>query len=239
MESTHQNKPYQGPERRKGPRLSQEQWRRQERVSSYTAGVAAIFSMAAAWILLVAAARYGNLRHIFSFTVFGASMVILYGSSTFMHALPLGKARRLFEDLDLAGIFLLIAGTYTPFALVTLQGTWGWILFGVIWGLSALGVLGMLKYKKQFEKWASAIYLVMGWLIVLAIKPLAAHLAPWGLALLVAGGLSYSLGVIFFLWTRFLHHHAIWHVFVMMGSFLHFLTMLLFVLRDMRGGTWP
>jgi hemolysin III len=238
MESPSHHTPYKGPERRKGPRLTQEQWRRQERMSSYTAGVAAIFSMAASWVLLVAAARYGNLRHILSFTVFGVSLVVMYGSSTFMHALPLGKTRRLFEELDLAGIFLLIAGTYTPFTLVTLQGSWGWTLFGVIWSLTAVGVLGMLKFKKQFEKWASAIYLVMGWLIVLAIKPLAANLATGGMVLLVAGGLAYSLGVIFFLWTRFLHHHAIWHIFVMVGSFLHFLAILLYVLPDMRG-SWP
>jgi hemolysin III len=238
MESQSHSAPYKGPERRKGPRLSQEQWRRQERMSSYTAGVSALISMAAAWILLVAAARYGNLRHILSFTIFGSSMVILYGASTFMHALPLGKTRRLFEELDLAGIFLLIAGTYTPFTIITLQNAWGWVLFGVIWLLAGLGVLGMLKYRKQFEKWAAYIYLVMGWLIVIAIKPLAANLAPGGLILLVAGGLAYSLGVVFFLWTRFLHHHAIWHIFVMVGSFLHFLAILLYVLPDMRGG-WP
>ena len=189
-------------EKRHAPRLSQEEWRRQERASSYTHGIAAIFSVAALWLLVVAAARYGNLRHILSFTVFGVTMVILYGASSLMHALPLGRARHLFEDLDLAGVYLLIAGTYTPFALVTLQGPLGWGLFIGIWCLAAIGVAGVYLYRKQFERVAAAIYLVMGWLIVAAIKPLAAHLAFPGLARLVAGGLAYSLGVIFFLWTR-------------------------------------
>lgn len=239
MEPVQHHPPYHGPERRRGPRLPQEAWERQERLSSYTHGVGAIFSVAALWLLVVAAARYGNLRHIFSFTVFGVTLVILYGSSTLMHALPLGRARRLFEDLDLAGIFLLIAGTYTPFTLVTLQGPLGWALFGVIWGLAVTGVVGVSRYKKKFEKVAAPIYLIMGWLIVTAIQPLAEHLPVPGLVLLVSGGLAYSLGVIFFLWERFLHHHAIWHVFVMLGSLLHFLAILLFVLPDMRGGFWP
>jgi hemolysin III len=231
--------PYLGPERRKGPRLSQEEWRRQEIASSFTHGIAALFSLAALWILVVAAARYGNLRHILSFTVFGVSMVILYSSSAFLHGLPLGRARKVFEDLDLGGIFLMIAGTYTPFTLVTLQGPWGWSLFAAIWFLAALGVGGMLWNKKLFEKFAATIYLAMGWLIVIAIRPLAEHLPLPGLLLLIAGGLAYTLGVIFFLWERFLYHHAIWHVFVMLGSFLHFLCVLLFVLPDMRGGSIP
>jgi hemolysin III len=234
METAPLPPPYHGPERRHRPRLSQEAWRRQERASSYTHGVGAIFSVAGLWLLIVASARYGNLRHILSFTVFGATLVILYGASALMHALPLGRARRLFEEMDLAGIFLLIAGTYTPFTLVTLRGSLGMTLFGIIWGLALVGVTGVHFYRKRFEKMASAIYLVMGWLIVLAIKPLAAQLPMPGLVLLVGGGLAYSLGVIFFLWERFLHHHAIWHVFVMLGSLLHFLAVLLYVLPDMR-----
>jgi hemolysin III len=234
----HPLKPYTGPERRKGPRLTQKAWRRQEIASSFTHGIATLFSIAGLWLLVVAAARFGNLRHLISFTVFGASLVILYGSSTFLHALPVGKTRKVFEDLDLAGIFLLIAGTYTPFTLVTLQGPLGWTLFGVIWALAIVGVIGMHYKKKAFERWASYIYLVMGWLIVLAIKPLAEHLPRPGLMLLVAGGVTYTLGVIFFLWERWLYHHVIWHLFVMLASLFHFLAILLYVLPDMRGGAW-
>jgi hemolysin III len=231
---------YSGPERRKGPRLSQAAWRRQEIASSFTHGIAAILSLAGLWILVVAAARYGNIRHLFSFTVFGTSLVLLYGASTFLHALPLGKARRVFGDLDLAGIFILIAGTYTPFTLVTLNGPLGWSLFVVIWLLAIIGVVGMHRHKKAFERWASYIYLMMGWLIVIAIKPLYYDLPHPGFYLFVAGGLTYTLGVIFFLWERFLYHHVIWHLFVMLASLFHFLAILLYVLPDMRaGGTLP
>jgi hemolysin III len=226
------------PERRRGPRLSQAAWRRQERASAYTHALAALLSLVGFWSLVSEAFQHGNLRHFISFTIFGLTLVILYAASTFMHSLPLGHQRRLFEELDLAGIFLLIAGTYTPFALVTLQGPLGWGLFAVIWILAAFGILGVHRHRKQFEKRAAAIYLAMGWLIVAAIKPLAQNLPSQGLALLVAGGITYSLGVIFFFWTRFILHHAIWHIFVMVGSFLHYLVIVLYVLPDMRGSNW-
>lgn len=239
MEPEVPKMPYTGPERRRGPRLSQIEWRRQELASSYTHGVAAILSLAALMLLLKAAVHQHDLGAILSFLIFGCSMVILYSASTILHALPLGKTRRVFEDFDLAGIFLMIAGTYTPFTLVTLRGPLGWELFGAIWTLAIGGAYLMHKHKRVFEKFAAYVYLLMGWLIVVAIRPLAHGLPLPGLLLLIAGGLAYSFGVIFFLWERWLYHHVIWHIFVMVGSLCHFLAILLYVYPDVSHGVLP
>jgi hemolysin III len=239
MDASLPKSTYTGPERRRGPRLSQAAWRRQERACSYTHGIAAVLSLGALALLLEAAVHKRDIGQIFSFLVFGCSMVVLFSASAFLHSLPLGKERSVFGDFDLAGIFLMIAGTYTPFTLVTLRGPLGWWLFGIIWTLAIVGVLGMLKHKKLFERVAAYIYLVMGWLIVIAIRPLAHNLPTPGLVLLISGGLAYSFGVIFFLWERWLYHHVIWHIFVMLGSFCHFLAVLLYVYPDVRNGVFP
>lgn len=239
MDSVHPKTPYHGPERRQGSRLSQVAWRRQEIASSYTHGVAALLSLAALMLLLNAAVHRHDLGSIFSFLIFGCSMVILYSASTILHALPLGKTRRVFEDFDLAGIFLMIAGTYTPFTMVTLRGPLGWQLFAAIWTLAVLGAYLMHKHKRLFEKVAAYVYLLMGWLIVIAIRPLSHNLPLPGLVLLIAGGLAYSFGVIFFLWERYLYHHVIWHIFVMVGSICHFLAILLYVYPDVKHGVLP
>jgi hemolysin III len=138
------------------------------------------------------------------------------------------------EFLDHAGIYLVIAGTYTPFCLVTLHGAWGWSLFGVVWGLAALGMTLSLIYGDRFTRFADGIYLLMGWLIVIAIKPLAAALTLPGLALVIGGGLAYTIGVVFLTVKRLDHYHAIWHLFVGLGALLHLAAMIFYVLPDLR-----
>ncbi len=202
---------------------------RQENAASILHAIGALLSLAALFPLAAAAARHGGPLYHLSFCVFGGSMVVLYGSSTMLHGLPKGRLRRLFGSLDLAGIFLLIAGTCTPFALLSLGGAMGWSLFGLIWALALTGTAFMLTARRRFEKVAAWIYLGMGWVIALALGPLASRLGAAGTWLLVAGGLAYSVGVVFFYW-RFRYHHVIWHAFVMLGSFLHFLAVINYVL---------
>lgn len=203
---------------------------RQEFASSLTHAVGAFLSAAGAAFLITMAFRYGTPWHVFSFTVFGLSMTWLYLVSALMHAARNRELKRLLGILDQAAIFLFIAGSYTPFTLVTMRGKWGWALFTTIWALALAGSAGVVWWTARFRAFATPIYLAMGWMIVLAVKPLVAALPVGGLVLLVLGGLSYSFGVIFFLWTRYLHHHAIWHLFVMAGSILHFLVMWRYVL---------
>jgi hemolysin III len=207
-------------------------WRRQAIANSVTHGFGALLAVAALVLLVLAAVRQGSPKGVFCAAVFGASMVCLYVSSTLLHSLPPGRARRAFVHLDLACIFGLIAGTYTPFTLLVLRGALGWSLFGIVWVLAILGIILASAFQKQFERVAAYLYLALGWLIVIAIHPLARELGTAGMVLLVGGGLAYSVGVIFFLRHRFLYYHSIWHVFVLLGSFLHFLAVLLYVLPD-------
>ncbi|MGH7441581.1 MAG: PAQR family membrane homeostasis protein TrhA, partial [bacterium] len=196
---------------------------RQEIANAVTHGVGTLLSVAALVLLVIEAARMGSPLGVVCAAVFGSSMVLLYVFSTLMHSLPDGRARAVFERLDLSGIFLLIAGTYTPFTLLALRGPLGWSLFGAVWGLAGLGMTLACLRQAYFERVASYLYLALGWLIVVAIYPLARNLGFAGFCLLAGGGLSYSIGVLFFLWRGFLYHHAVWHGFVILGSVLHFL----------------
>lgn len=154
--------------------------------------------------------------------IFGASMMILYIASTLYHALPHGRSKRIFQILDHGAIFLLIAGTYTPFTLVVLPGAWGWSFFGAIWGLAALGVVIKSIKTGGNGKLSIALYLAMGWMAVLAAKPLYENMTYWALVWLLAGGLLYSVGVIFFATDhRVRYHHFIWHLFVLAGTCAH------------------
>jgi len=208
---------------------------RQEAANSLTHGVAAV---AAAFLLapLIALAMHrGNARHVISFSVFGSALIFLFSASTLMHWRNMhGTTRRIFDFLDYAGIYLVIAASYTPFCLVTLHGSLGWWLFGIVWGLAASGTLLSLFVGQRFDRFAVLIYLVMGWMVVIAIKPLAAGLSTGGVALLVGGGLAYSVGVIILVTDRFYHSHAIWHLFVGLGALLHLLALIFYVLPDMH-----
>lgn len=202
---------------------------RGERFNSYSHLLGAVAATVGAGILIVLAARQGNPWKIVSFSVYGAMLWLMYLFSTLYHSLR-GRAKRVFRKLDHYAIYLLIAGTYTPFTLVTLRGAWGWSLFGVIWGLSVLGILvDSLPWGKS-RVFPVLIYLVMGWLVLIALKPLLTALPLAGFAWLLAGGLLYTVGIIFFaLERRVKHGHGIWHLFVLGGSACHYFAILFYV----------
>ena len=158
--------------------------------------------------------------------VFGISLVLLYGASALYHLLPTGKAKRFCRHLDHAAIYVLIAGTYTPFALGALRGPWGWSLLIVVWTLAALGVLLKLRVGFRFPRLSTVLYLAMGWLVLLVLRPLVAQIGMSGFWWLLAGGLSYSLGIIFYAWERLQYSHLYWHGFVLAGSAFHFIAVL-------------
>ena len=161
--------------------------------------------------------------------MFGVALVLLYATSTLYHAVPHPRAKSVLRVLDHSAIFLLIAGTYTPFTLVSLRGPWGWSLFGVVWGIAIAGIALRLTLRRRPTALFLALYLGMGWCVVVALGPLRAAVPPAGLALLVAGGLAYTVGVPFYVWKRLPFHHAVWHGFVLAGSTLHFLAVFLYV----------
>lgn len=202
----------------------------EELAHSLTHGMGLLLGIAALVLMLVVAADRGSAVHVVSCSIYGATLVLLYSASTFYHALPIGRAKRVFGTLDHAAIFLLIAGTYTPFTLVTLRGELGWSLFGVIWGLAIAGVILEAVTRGRARRLQLLLYLVMGWSVVLAARPLIRGLATGGLVLLAAGGLAYTLGVVFFVWRGLRFHHAIWHLFVLTGSACHFFAVLLYVI---------
>lgn len=203
---------------------------REELAHGITHGIGAGLAIVGLVFLLIVAVRHGNVVHIVSAAIYGSSLILLYLASTLYHLLPGPRCKKIFQQLDHSMIYILIAGTYTPLTLVSLRGGWGWTLFGLVWGMAILGLAMEIVLRRKI-KWISLVlYLSMGWLIVIAAKPLIASLAPAGLALLVIGGLLYSLGVIFYVWEKLSYHHAIWHVFVMAGSAAHFFTILFYVM---------
>ena len=173
-------------------------------------------------ILIAHARACGGARHIVCCSIFGASLVILYLASTLYHGIQHPKAKEILRIVDHSAIYLLIAGTYTPFTLLNLQGAWGWSLFGVVWGLAFLGIALRLSPLRRFSSLRLILYITMGWAAAVAIKPLAASVPPGALILIVTGGLMYTVGIIFYLWRRLPYHHAIWHLFVLSGSILHY-----------------
>ena len=190
----------------------------EERANTLTHAMGIALSVAGLIALVVASARHGDAWQVTSTAIFGASLVLLYTASTLYHAFRAARAKRILQRLDHAAIFLLIAGTYTPFVLVTLRGPWGWSLFGVVWCLALVGITLKFRFAGRFNLASTAIYLVMGWLVLIPLKPLLAALPPAGFAWLLAGGACYSFGTIFYLWRRLPYHHAIWHVWVLAGS---------------------
>lgn len=195
----------------------------EEIVHAITHGIGAVFSIAALVILTAMAAMYGNAWHVVSFTLFGSTMLILYLSSTIVHALPKGRWKRLFEIFDHSAIYFFIAGTYTPFLFLAVRGAIGWTLFGIVWGLALLGTVFKCFFVNRFLYTSTIIYIIMGWLIVFAWKPLVSNLSPNGVLYLVIGGILYTVGAVFYVWRGFKFHHAVWHLFVLGGSVAHFL----------------
>ena len=202
----------------------------EEIAHAITHGVGLLLSVAGLVVLIVLASLRGDAWHVVSVSIYGATLVLLYSASTFYHALPAPRAKRVFRTLDHAAIYVLIAGTYTPFMLVNLRGGWGWALFGVVWGLAVLGIVLEAVAKQRVRVLSVILYLGLGWLIAIAVKPLMQSVEPGGLVLLVAGGLAYSVGVVFYGWKRLPYHHAVWHLFVMAGSLFHFFAVLFYVI---------
>lgn len=173
--------------------------------------------------LIAQAVSYGETAFVVGVSIFCATMIILYLGSTLYHALPAGKAKRVFLIIEHSAIFLLIAGTYTPFTFGVLKGTWGWTLFGIVWGLALIGIALKVFEKQQHPIFSTSLYLLMGWVIVIAIEPLLENLPTAGLLLLIAGGLSYTAGVVFFATdSKLKYGHFIWHLFVLGGTTCHF-----------------
>jgi len=198
----------------------------EEIANSVSHGVGLLAAVAVAPLLVVAAVQRGNAAQIVGASIFGATMVLLYLTSTLYHALPGNRAKRVFRVLDHGAIFLLIAGTYTPFTLGVLRGTWGWTLFGLVWGLALAGVLLKAVGGVRYPKLSTYLYLAMGWLVLIAVKPLWHNVPTSGLLWLLAGGIAYTAGVAFYASKRVRYSHFVWHLFVIAGTACHFLAVL-------------
>ncbi len=200
-----------------------------ERLNSYTHLAGTVFATIGATVLVVLAARSGDVWKIVGCSTYAAALLLLYGASTLYHSTR-GRAKAILRKFDHCSIYLLIAGTYTPFALVTLRGPWGWTLFGLAWGLAAVGIAQEFVFGKGARRLSILIYLVMGWMGVAALGPLAAGLGVPGLAWLLAGGLLYTGGIVFYLLDeRVRHFHGVWHLFVLGGSAAHFIAIAFYV----------
>lgn len=198
----------------------------EEIANSVSHGVGLLAAVAAAPVLVLSAVQSGGAARITGASVFAATMVLLYLTSTLYHALPRNRAKRVFQVLDHAAIFLMIAGTYTPFTLGVLHGTWGWTLFGLVWGLALAGVVLTATGGVRFPKLSTGLYIAMGWLVLIAVKPLWLRVPPWGLFWLLAGGIAYTGGVAFYAAKRVRYSHFIWHLFVVAGTACHFIAVL-------------
>lgn len=201
---------------------------KEELWNAITHGIGAMLSIPALVLLILAGIEHGTAKAIVSFTLFGVSMLLLFVMSTLLHSMPV-KMKKLFSIFDHSAIYVLIAGTYTPFVLVTIQGALGWTLFGVIWGLAIAGILFKVFFIHKYEAVSLIFYIVMGWLIMAGIKPLYVNLPTEGFVLLVVGGLFYTFGSIFYAWRRIPYNHVIWHIFVMAGSAAMFFSVLFYV----------
>ncbi len=202
-----------------------------ERIAnSVTHGIGAVLAVSGLAVLVTAAALHGSAWHIVGCAVFGTALVLLYTASTLYHSIPNAHARPILQAFDHSAIFVCIAGTYTPFTLVTLRGPWGWSLFGLVWAAAIGGIVLRAVVGRRAPIVRVLLYIVMGWVALVAFKPLVAALAFGGMALVVGGGVAYTLGVLFYATDRRAYHHAIWHGFVLLGSLLHFLAVFFYVI---------
>ena len=197
-------------------------------IISHTTGF--ILSIVAFVPLVMHASLHGNVWQIVNFSIFGASLIILYGASTLYHSAKNPLLRNKLNIIDHASIYVLIAGTYTPFTLVTLKGTIGWVIFGISWGLALTGIILKLFFTGKYDLISTIMYVFMGWVIVFAIKPLIHHLPFEGLLWLFAGGISYTIGAILYSIKKIKFNHAVFHILVLIGSFSHFVSVFFYVL---------
>ena len=206
------------------------QSRTEEVANSLTHALALALVVVGGPVLIVTALREGTLTDVVAVSVFAAAMALMYFASAVYHALKPGPAKHVFHVLDHAAIYLLIAGTYTPFTLGVLKGAWGWTLFGVVWALAILGIVIKLVAGFRWHKLSIAVYVAMGWIAIVAIKPLMAALPAGGFAWLLAGGLAYTAGVAFYVNKRLRYSHAVWHLFVLAGTACHYVAVLRYAL---------
>jgi hemolysin III len=203
---------------------------REEIANSVTHGLGLSASLVGAFVLVSLSAEQGEAWHVVSAVVYGATLVALYAASTLYHALKGTRARKVLRVLDHCSIYLLIAGTYTPVTLVSMRGGWGWTLFGLAWGLAAVGIAFKILATGRFAILSTLAYVLMGWLCIVAVKPMFVLLSPGALALLGAGGVLYTAGIVFYNSKRVPYSHAVWHLFVVAGSVCHYLAIALYVL---------
>ena len=200
-------------------------------VLTHAAG--AVMSVAALVMLLILAGATGDVWRIVTVAIFGTSLVLLYSASACYHACRDQTRRRLCKSIDHAAIYLLIAGTYTPVMLVLVRGAWGWGISAVLWALALCGVIFKFRFAGRFKIASTLVYVAMGWIGMIAIRPILATVPPGAIHLLIAGGVAYTFGVVFYLWGRLRFHHAIWHLFVIAGSTFHFFAVLKYVVPEM------
>ncbi len=209
--------------------LARDYTKKEEFWNVLTHGLGLALSVPALVLLIVYSSLYESVWHIVSFSIYGTTLVVLYLASTLFHSAKNKNIRLKLNVFDHSSIYLLIAGTYTPFLLVTIRGPWGWSLFGVIWGLAIMGTVVKLFFTGRFDKISTAVYVLMGWLIIIAIKPLMENLSPEGLFWLSAGGVAYSIGAALYLIKKIPFNHAIFHVFVLLGSICHFIAVFFYI----------
>ena len=198
----------------------------EEIANSVSHGIGLLAALIAVPVLITAALNRGDLAGTVGTTVFATTMVLLYLASTLFHALPPNRAKRVFQILDHSAIYLLIAGTYTPFTLGVLRGAWGWTLFGLVWVMAIAGTVFKVCGGVRYTTFSTWVYLAMGWLVLIAIEPVWTLVPKWGFIWLLAGGIAYTVGAVFFMAERIRYFHFVWHLFVVMGTACHFVAVL-------------
>ncbi|PTX60100.1 hemolysin III [Kordia periserrulae] len=202
----------------------------EERLNVISHAIGVILGIVALVFLVIHASQNGSASHVVSFSIYGTSIIVLYLASTLYHLAKKPKARKQLRIFDHAAIYVLIAGTYTPFTLVTIEGAMGWTVFGLVWGFALVGIILKLFYTGRFDKLSTAMYVCMGWMIVIAMKPLIDNLSSDGLFWLFAGGVAYTIGAVLYSIQKLPLNHAIFHLFVLLGSIFHFVSVYLYVL---------
>ena len=207
--------------------------RKEEQFNVISHAIGLVLSIIALIFLVVYSVKYGTATHVVSFSIYGTSLIVLYSASTFYHYSRSPKLRSRLNIFDHAAIYVLIAGTYTPFTLLVLKGWVGWTIFGVSWGLALIGIVLKLFYTGKYDKISTIAYVLMGWLIIIAIKPLIDNFSTNGLMWILFGGIFYTVGALLFMMHSLKYNHAIFHIFVLLGSFCHFMAVFYYVLpRD-------
>ncbi len=207
-----------------------------ELANSLTHGFGLVLALVGAPVLILTAVASRDVWRIVAVSIYAATLVMLYGASTLYHSTRSAEWKEICQRIDHAAIYLLIAGTYTPFTLISLRGAWGWSLFSVVWALAIFGVILKSAFGARLPSLSTWVYLLMGWMIVIALRPLSQHVAPAGMRWLALGGLLYTGGVVFYVWERIRFSHAVWHLFVLGGSMAHFAAVLWYALPPQHSG---